>query len=123
MTALELGFLLAPVLVPQTAPAATLADGRPTHASGRITATPKCPKAPEGFTVELVMEQPDVRWPSAVHCLEDGSLLVAEDPMDMPGPTDQPLDRIWRLRFAPDGTLTKTPFAERLSALMASKER
>src|SRR5512134_3369778 len=75
---------------------------------GRITAVADAPAAPDGFTVELVMAHPDVKWPSAVHCREDGSLLVAEDPMDMPGPTDQPLDRIWLLRFAPDGSFTKT---------------
>ena len=89
---------------------------------GRVAATPESPQVPDGFVVELVLHHPDVKWPSAVHCLEDGSLLVAEDPMDMPGPTDQPLDRIWLLRFAPDGTFTKTQFAEKLYAVMGMQE-
>jgi len=89
---------------------------------GRVTATAQCPKAPDGFVVELVMQHPEVKWPSAVHCRADGSLLVAEDPMDMPGPTDQPLDRIWLLRFAPDGSFTKTLFAEHLFAVMGLQE-
>jgi putative membrane-bound dehydrogenase-like protein len=90
--------------------------------AGRVRATPQCPKAPDGFVVDLVMEHPEVKWPSAVHCREDGALLVAEDPMDMPGPTDQPLDRIWLLRFASDGSFTKTLFAERLFAVMGLQE-
>ncbi|HUR26585.1 MAG TPA: hypothetical protein VM509_00245, partial [Planctomycetota bacterium] len=56
-------------------------------------------EAPAGFTVELLDAAPSLRWPSAVHCLSDGALLVAEDPMDMPGPTDQPLDRVWLYRW------------------------
>jgi putative membrane-bound dehydrogenase-like protein len=74
---------------------------------------------PGGFVAEIVAEAPEVRWPSAVHCLEDGSLLVAEDPMDMVGPAHEPIDRI--LRFAlgkrrPDQRLT-TVFAEGLYAV------
>jgi hypothetical protein len=130
MTALLAGFVLVvgplqtppPRATPIALPPSTLPDGRPTRSDGRITATPKCPKAPDGFTVELVMQQPDVRWPSAVHGREDGSLLVAEDPMDMPGPSDQPLDRIWLLRFAPDGSFTKTLFADHLFAVMGIQE-
>jgi putative membrane-bound dehydrogenase-like protein len=96
--------------------------GTPSASGGRVVATPDGPKAPDGFVVDLVMQHPDVKWPSAVHVREDGSLLVAEDPMDMPGPTDQPLDRIWLLKFAPDGSFTKTLFAEHLYAVMGLQE-
>jgi len=75
---------------------------------------------PEGFVAELVAEAPEVRWPSAVHCLDDGSLLVAEDPMDMVGPADRPLDRILRLVFnAQEGAPghATTVFAEDLYAV------
>jgi hypothetical protein len=57
-----------------------------------------------------------------VHCLDDGSLLVAEDMMDMPGPADQPVDRLFLLRFQPDGTFTKTLFADRLYAVMGIQQ-
>src|SRR5262245_60537541 len=89
---------------------------------GRITAPPQSPKAPDGFVVELVAKAPEIQWPSAVHCLDDGALLVAEDAMDMPGPSDQPLDRIIELRFQPDGTFTKTLFADHLYAVMGIQQ-
>ncbi len=92
------------------------------QAARRITITPECPAVPAGFAIDLVLHHPDVKWPSAVHCREDGSLLVAEDPMDMPGPSNQPLDRIWLLRFAADGSFTKTLFAEKLFAVMGLQE-
>lgn len=72
---------------------------------------------PEGFVVELVQEAPELRWPSAVHCLSDGSLLVAEDPMDMPGPADRPIDRILRYRWLADGSFERTVFCEGLYAV------
>jgi putative membrane-bound dehydrogenase-like protein len=75
------------------------------------------PEAPPGFAVDLVAEAPDVRWPSRVHCLDDGSLLVGEDPMDMPGPADKPIDRVLKLRWNDDGTYTKTVFAHDLFAV------
>lgn len=78
--------------------------------------------APPGFAVDLVDSAPNLRWPSAVHCRADGSLLVAEDPMDMPGPTDQPLDRIWLYRWKEDGSFTRTLFAENLFACFGLEE-
>lgn len=78
--------------------------------------------APEGFAVDLIDSTPSLRWPSAVHCRADGSLLVAEDPMDMPGPTDQPLDRIWLYRWNADGSFTRTLFAEKLYACFGLEE-
>ncbi|MEQ8766668.1 MAG: HEAT repeat domain-containing protein [Planctomycetota bacterium] len=80
------------------------------------------PEVPDGFSIELIAEAPEIRWPSAVHCLDDGSLLVAEDPMDMPGPTDQPIDRIWLFRWNEDGTHTKTVFAEKLFAVFGLQQ-
>ncbi|MBK7877723.1 MAG: ThuA domain-containing protein [Planctomycetes bacterium] len=76
------------------------------------------PKVPDGFAIDLVMEAPEILWPSAVVCLDDGTLLVGEDRMDMPGPTDQPIDRLIALHFQPDGSVKKTVFAERLFAVM-----
>lgn len=78
--------------------------------------------APAGFEVDLVDQAPALRWPSAVHCLDDGSLLVAEDPMDMPGPTDQPIDRIWLYRWRADGGFTRTLFAQDLYAVFGLEQ-
>lgn len=75
------------------------------------------PSVPEGFAIELVLAAPELRWPSAVHVHPDGTVFVSEDPMDMPGPADQPIDRIFRLRFRDDGTIERTVFAEQLYAV------
>jgi putative membrane-bound dehydrogenase-like protein len=77
---------------------------------------------PEGFAADLVAEAPEILWPSAVTCLADGSLLVGEDRMDMPGPTDQPLDRVIRLRWKAGGGFEKTEFARNLFAVMGLAE-
>jgi putative membrane-bound dehydrogenase-like protein len=71
------------------------------------------PVAPAGWTVEVVARSPEVRHPSVVCCAPDGRLFVAEDPMDIVAPADQPLGRI--LCLFPDGR--RTVFAERLYAV------
>lgn len=76
------------------------------------------PRVPDGFAIDLVAEAPEILWPTAITCLDDGTVLVGEDRMDMPGPTDQPLDRLIALHFGPDGATTKTVFAEHLFAVM-----
>ncbi|MBI5362962.1 MAG: ThuA domain-containing protein [Planctomycetes bacterium] len=76
------------------------------------------PKVPEGFAIDLVAEAPEILWPTAITCLDDGTVLVGEDRMDMPGPTDQPLDRLIALHFQPDGAVKKTVFADHLFATM-----
>lgn len=77
---------------------------------------------PPGFAVELIHAAPDILWPSALHCFSDGSLLVAEDPMDMIGPTDQPIDRILLYRWTADGGFERTVFCERLYAVFGLEE-
>src|SRR5688572_5268450 len=89
---------------------------------GAIVAVAEAPQLPPGFVAELVVAHPVVKWPSAVHVREDGALLVGEDPMDMPGPSDQPIDKLWLLRIAADGTWTKTLFCDRLFAVMGIQE-
>jgi putative heme-binding domain-containing protein len=78
--------------------------------------------APPGFAVDLVAEAPEILWPSAILCLDDGSLLVGEDPMDMIGPADKPIDRLVLLRFHPDGTHTRQVFAEGLYAIFGLEQ-
>ena len=75
------------------------------------------PKAAEGFAVDLVLDSPRILWPSAVHALDDGSLLVGEDRMDMPGPTDKPVDRLMRVSRAADGTWSSSVYADGLYAI------
>ena len=54
-----------------------------------------------------------LHWPSVVECAPDGRIFVAEDPMDMPGPGNKPIDRI--LCIHPDGHVTV--FADHLYAV------
>jgi len=87
-----------------------------------LGAQDELPRIADGFKVDVIAQAPDFLWPSAVHCLDDGSLLVSEDYMDMPGPSDQPIDRLWRFRFLPSGTIERTLFAERLFAVFGIEE-
>jgi len=122
--------LAAPLLLPSlllgaahAAPAAPQGDaGAPVLERGAIVAVADAPQLPPGFVAELVVAHPVVKWPSAVHVREDGALLVGEDPMDMPGPSDQPIDKLWLLKIADDGTWTKTLFCDRLFAVMGIQE-
>jgi len=70
----------------------------------------------------LIAQAPEILWPSSNTCLPDGSLLVGEDRMDMPGPTNEPLDRVIRLRWKADGGYEKTVFADKLFAVMGMAE-
>src|SRR5258706_21836 len=80
------------------------------------------PVVPDGFAIDLIAEAPEILWPSSNACLPDGSLCVGEDRMDMPGPTDVPLDRVIRLKWKEGGGYEKTVFAERLFAVMGMAE-
>jgi putative membrane-bound dehydrogenase-like protein len=71
------------------------------------------PKGPPDWKVEVVAKYPDLKFPS-VHCFApDGRLFIGEDPMDMDGPVNKPVDRI--LCIHPDGKVTV--FAEGLYAV------
>jgi putative membrane-bound dehydrogenase-like protein len=74
---------------------------------------PEAPKGPADWKVEVVLEQPKVNFCSVVCCAPDGRIFLAEDPMDMVGPPNQPIDRI--LCIHPDGRITV--FAEKLFAV------
>ena len=71
------------------------------------------PKAPADWKVEVLAKFPDIQYPSVLSFAPDGRLFVAEDPMDMEGPVNKPVDRI--LCFHPDGRVTV--FAEHLYAV------
>ena len=71
------------------------------------------PKVPQGFKIRLVAAVPAVQYPCQVATAPDGSLFVAEDPMDQVGPPDKPVDRI--LVFRKDDA--PIVFAETLNAV------
>ncbi len=78
-----------------------------------LSAQEPAPKAPEGWKVEVVAKYPDIKFPSVLCFAPDGRLFVGEDPMDMDGPVNKPIDRI--LCYHPDGKVTV--FAENLYAV------
>ncbi len=75
--------------------------------AGPVAGLPRC--AP-GWKVELVAETPAIKFPTAVACAPDGRVFVGENPIDMTGPPDQPIDRVMCLH--PDGRVTI--YADRL---------
>lgn len=75
-------------------------------------------QAPPGFQVQLLAQAPEIEHPSTVTCDDEGNLFVGEDPMDMRGPSTQPIDRILYLRWdRAGGAPKKTVFCDRLSAV------
>jgi putative membrane-bound dehydrogenase-like protein len=82
-------------------------------AASLLQTDPAAPKGPPDWKVEVVLEQPKVNFCSVVCCAPDGRIFLAEDPMDMVGPPNQPIDRI--LCIHPDGRITV--FAEKLYAV------
>jgi putative membrane-bound dehydrogenase-like protein len=73
----------------------------------------EAPKGPADWKVEVLYQQPTVNYCSVVCCAPDGRVFLAEDPMDMVGPPNRPIDRI--LCIHPDGRITT--FAEKLYAV------
>jgi putative membrane-bound dehydrogenase-like protein len=68
-------------------------------------ADPNAPLSPPDWSVEIVVAHPQIRYPSAIACAPDGRLFIAEDPIDMDGPRDQPIDRV--VCRHPDGRITE----------------
>ncbi|WP_406697180.1 PVC-type heme-binding CxxCH protein [Singulisphaera sp. Ch08] len=66
------------------------------------TASGALPKVPEGFEVRLVATVPAVLYPCQVGTAPDGSLFVAEDPMDQVGPYEANHGRILLFRDGKD---------------------
>ena len=60
------------------------------------------PKVPEGFEVKLVATVPAVLYPCQVATAPDGTLFVAEDPMDQVGPYEAYNGRILLFRDGKD---------------------
>ena len=71
------------------------------------------PKVAEGFKIRLVAAVPAVQYPCQVATAPDGSLFVAEDPMDQIGPADKAIDRILLFRDGKEPVV----FADKLFAV------
>ena len=71
------------------------------------------PKVPDGFKIRLVAAVPAVQYPCQVATAPDGSLFVAEDPMDQVGPANKPIDRILLFREGKEPVV----FADKLNAI------
>jgi putative heme-binding domain-containing protein len=71
------------------------------------------PAVAKGWSIELAVEAPKVLFPTAIVAAPDGTLYVGSDPMDMPGPLTEPIDRVIAIR---DGRITT--FADKLWSVM-----
>ena len=76
-------------------------------------AKPQLPIPAQGWSIQRVVEAPDILFPTAAVSAPDGTLYLGQDPMDMPGPPTQPIDSVVAIR---DGKVTV--FAEKLWAVM-----
>ncbi len=73
----------------------------------------RLPAAAAGWKIELVSQAPDVSFPTAIVAASDGTLYVGSDPMDMPGPATEPIDRVLAIKSG-----KSTVFAENLWCVM-----
>ena len=71
------------------------------------------PRVPEGWKVELIAQAPAIVFPTAIVVGPDGTIYLGQDPMDMPGPVNRPIDSIVTLK---DGQITT--FADKLWSVM-----
>src|SRR5262249_22781790 len=74
------------------------------------------PKVPDGFKVELLLAAPEIEAPTALCVAPNGDVYFAEDPMDMRGPSNKNLDKIWLLKGG--DPKKKILFADQLWAVM-----
>src|SRR2546429_2968427 len=47
-----------------------------------------------GWSIELAAEAPQILFPTAIVAAPDGTVYLGYDPMDMPGPPTEPIDRV-----------------------------
>ncbi len=83
--------------------------GLPCPARCAQEAPARLPVAASGWKIELAADARDVLFPTSIAAAPDGTLYVGSDPMDMPGPPTEPIDRILALK---DGK--SRVFAEKL---------
>lgn len=98
---------------PAAAPASAQKPAAAPVAQQKPKEDPKAWKLAPDWKVEVLAEKPSIHFPSVVTTAPDGRIFMAEDPMDMIGPSNVPADRI--LCIYPDGH--RTVFAEKLNAV------
>ncbi len=67
------------------------------------------PAVASGWKIELAADARSVLFPTSIAAAPDGTLFIGSDPMDMPGPPTEPIDRILAVK---DGK--SRVFAEKL---------
>jgi len=94
-------------------PAFCLALGLLASKAGAAEESTPLPKVPAGWKVELVTQAPAIAYPTAVVAAPDGTIYLGQDPMDMPGPVNRPIDSVVAIK---DGKVRV--FAEKLWSVM-----
>jgi putative heme-binding domain-containing protein len=83
-------------------------------AGGADAASPALlPAVAQGWSIELALEAPKILFPTAIVAAPDGTVYLGSDPMDMPGPPTQPIDRVLAIK---DGKVRT--FADKLWSVM-----
>ena len=73
-------------------------------------------KVPTGFKAEIILQAPELEAPTALAVHPNGDLYFAEDPMDMRGPSNKNIDKIWLLKGG--DPKKRILFADKLWAVM-----
>ncbi|MGE3819581.1 MAG: HEAT repeat domain-containing protein [Isosphaeraceae bacterium] len=66
-----------------------------------------------GWKAELVVQAPEILFPTAIVVAPDGTVYLGQDPMDMPGPPTLPIDSVVAIRNGETSV-----FADKLWAVM-----
>ena len=82
-------------------------------AAGADAPSRALPAVAEGWSIELALEAPKILFPTAIVAAPDGTVYLGSDPMDMPGPPTEPIDRVLAIK---DGRITT--FADKLWSVM-----
>src|SRR5262245_44294997 len=83
------------------------------NARGADQSSSTLPAAAAGWSIELVARAPQVLFPTAVIAAPDDTVYLGSDPMDMPGPPTEPIDRVLSIKNG-----RATVFADKLWSVM-----
>ena len=84
-----------------------------TNARGADQPGRTLPATAPGWSIELVAQSPQIMFPTAVVAAPDGTVYLGSDPMDMPGPPTEPIDRVLAIKNG-----RTTVFADKLWSVM-----
>ncbi|HEX3450356.1 MAG TPA: HEAT repeat domain-containing protein, partial [Isosphaeraceae bacterium] len=71
------------------------------------------PVVAEGWTITMALEAPEILFPTTIVATANGTVYLGSDPMDMPGPPTEPIDRVLAVK---NGKVTV--FADKLWSVM-----